>query len=101
VETGKRKNRSGGTLQVQDEDVPDTWFSSGCAPSPLWIAGRYATEIFLPKNVLVTSYDKYFSGWPHDFLWDRDMGKPPFSYVNITDLYATTSDAKCPVVDNG
>lgn len=70
----------------QDEDVLDTWFSSGLWPfSTLgWPEKTAELEYFYPTNVLVTGYDIIFFWVARMIVFGMEvMGKPPFEYVNI------------------
>ncbi len=74
---------------TQDEDVLDTWFSSGLWPfSTLgWPEKTPDLEYFYPTNVLVTAYDIIFF-WVARMIMSgfECMGKRPFEYVNIHGL---------------
>jgi len=61
-ETPERCGGCGGTAIRQDEDVLDTWFSSGLWPfSTLgWPDATQELEKFYPTNVLVTGFDIIF-----------------------------------------
>ncbi len=76
----------GCTAFKQDEDVLDTWFSSGLWPfSTLgWPDKTPELEYFYPTDVLVTAYDIIFF-WVARmiFMGIELMGKPPFQFVNI------------------
>ncbi len=70
----------------QDEDVLDTWFSSGLWPfSTLgWPNKTEDLEFFYPTDVLVTGYDIIFFWVARMITFGVEvMGKAPFSYVNI------------------
>ena len=70
----------------QDEDVLDTWFSSGLWPfSTLgWPEKTPELEYFYPTSVLVTGYDIIFFWVARMIVFGMEvMGKPPFEYVNI------------------
>lgn len=73
----------------QDEDVLDTWFSSGLWPfSTLgWPEKTPELEYFYPTNVLVTGYDIIFF-WVARMIMSgfECMGKKPFDYINIHGL---------------
>ncbi|MGE5496215.1 MAG: valine--tRNA ligase [Burkholderiales bacterium] len=73
----------------QDEDVLDTWFSSGLWPfSTLgWPDKTPDLEYFYPTNVLVTAYDIIFF-WVARMIMSgyECMGEKPFEYVNIHGL---------------
>ncbi len=70
----------------QDEDVLDTWFSSGLWPfSTLgWPDKTPELEYFYPTSVLVTAYDIIFF-WVARmiFMGMELMGEVPFKFVNI------------------
>ena len=74
---------------TQDEDVLDTWFSSGLWPfSTLgWPDKTPELEYFYPTNVLVTAYDIIFF-WVARMIMSgfECMGEKPFEYVNIHGL---------------
>ncbi|MFQ5581252.1 MAG: valine--tRNA ligase [Mariprofundaceae bacterium] len=61
-ETPERCNGCGGTQIRQDEDVLDTWFSSGLWPFTTlgWPQQTKEMETFYPSNVLVTGFDIIF-----------------------------------------
>lgn len=73
----------------QDEDVLDTWFSSGLWPfSTLgWPEKTPELEYFYPTNVLVTGYDIIFF-WVARMIMSgfECMGEKPFDYVSIHGL---------------
>ncbi len=73
----------------QDEDVLDTWFSSGLWPfSTLgWPDKTPELEYFYPTNVLVTGYDILFF-WVARMIMSglECMGEKPFEYVSIHGL---------------
>ncbi|MGI5850164.1 MAG: valine--tRNA ligase, partial [Christensenellales bacterium] len=79
----------GSTRFKQDEDVLDTWFSSGLWPfSTLgWPDNTKDLEYFYPTNVLVTGYDIIFF-WVARMIMSgfECIGKKPFEYVNIHGL---------------
>ncbi len=81
--------KCGGTHIAQDEDVLDTWFSSGLWPfSTLgWPDKTPDLEYFYPTNVLVTGYDIIFF-WVARMIMSgfECMGKKPFDYVSIHGL---------------
>lgn len=80
----------------QDNDVLDTWFSSGLWPfSTLgWPEKTKDLEVFYPTSVLVTSWDILFF-WVARMIMGgtKFMGKAPFSYVVINSLI-TDSEGK-------
>ncbi len=70
----------------QDEDVLDTWFSSGLWPfSTLgWPEQTPELDYFYPTSVLVTGYDIIFFWVARMIVFGMEvMGRPPFEYVNI------------------
>ena len=73
----------------QDEDVLDTWFSSGLWPfSTLgWPDKTPELAYFYPTNVLVTGYDILFF-WVARMIMSgfECMGEKPFDYVSIHGL---------------
>lgn len=79
----------GGSKFTQDDDVLDTWFSSGLWPfSTLgWPEKTKELEYFYPTNVLVTGYDIIFF-WVARMIMSgfECMGERPFEYVNIHGL---------------
>ncbi len=68
----------------QDEDVLDTWFSSGLWPfSTLgWPEQNASLEKFFPNSVLITGHDILFF-WVARMMMMSDyaFGKPPFKQV--------------------
>jgi valyl-tRNA synthetase len=74
---------------TQDEDVLDTWFSSGLWPfSTLgWPEKTADLEYFYPTSVLVTGYDIIFF-WVARMIMSgfECMGKKPFDFVSIHGL---------------
>ena len=79
----------GGTVFKQDEDVLDTWFSSGLWPfSTLgWPEQTEDLKYFYPTNVLVTGYDILFF-WVARMIMSgyECMGEKPFESVSIHGL---------------
>ncbi|MGI6665591.1 MAG: valine--tRNA ligase [Christensenellaceae bacterium] len=70
----------------QDEDVLDTWFSSGLWPfSTLgWPEKTPELDYFYPTNVLVTAYDIIFFWVARMIFFGLEvMGEIPFAYVNM------------------
>ena len=70
----------------QDEDVLDTWFSSGLWPfSTLgWPDQTEDLDFFYPTSVLVTAYDIIFFWVARMMFFGLEvMGEVPFKYVNI------------------
>jgi valyl-tRNA synthetase len=80
---------AGGDALRQDEDVLDTWFSSGLWPfSTLgWPDDTADLRYFFPTNVLVTGYDIIFF-WVVRMVFSalETMGEPPFEYVFVHGL---------------
>ncbi|MCK5866912.1 MAG: valine--tRNA ligase [Mycoplasmataceae bacterium] len=58
----KVQKNSPGKEWIQDEDVLDTWFSSGLAPFTLlgWPSSNEDLKRYYPSDVLVTGYDIIF-----------------------------------------
>ncbi len=81
----------------QDEDVLDTWFSSGLWPfSTLgWPDKTDDLEYFYPTNVLVTGYDILFF-WVARMIMSgyECMGEKPFEYVSIHGLVRDSQGRK-------
>ncbi|MGI6153800.1 MAG: valine--tRNA ligase [Christensenellaceae bacterium] len=76
----------GCTTFTQDEDVLDTWFSSGLWPfSTLgWPEQTPELSYFYPTDVLVTAYDIIFFWVARMILFGMEiMGDIPFKAVNI------------------
>lgn len=76
----------GGMEFVQEEDVLDTWFSSGLWPfSTLgWPEQTSELEYFYPTNVLVTGYDIIFFWVARMIMFGLEiMGEIPFHTVDI------------------
>lgn len=77
--------KCGGRLR-QDEDVPDTWFSSALWPFSTLGYPRKNKNLsyFYPTSVLVTAYDIIFF-WVARMIFSgiEIMGEPPFSEVLI------------------
>lgn len=73
----------------QDEDVLDTWFSSGLWPfSTLgWPEKTPELDYFYPNSVMVTGYDILFF-WVIRMVFSacEVMGEPPFEYVFLHGL---------------
>ena len=79
----------GGTAFTQDEDVLDTWFSSGLWPFSIlgWPEKTADLEYFYPTNVLITGYDIIFF-WVARMIMSgfECMGEKPFEYAYIHGL---------------
>ena len=82
-------NKCGSTRITQDEDVLDTWFSSGLWPfSTLgWPHETEDLKYFYPTDVLVTGYDIIFF-WVIRMVFSalEVTGKSPFKYTFIHGL---------------
>ena len=77
--------KCGGKLR-QDEDVLDTWFSSGLWPFSTmgWPDQTEELKYFYPTDVLVTGYDIIFFWVARMIVFGLEaMGDVPFKYVNI------------------
>jgi len=81
--------KCGSTNIIQDEDVLDTWFSSGLWPfSTLgWPHETEDLKYFYPTDVLVTGYDIIFF-WVIRMVFSamEVMGETPFRYTFIHGL---------------
>ena len=87
--TAPEKCECGSGKFTQDEDVLDTWFSSGLWPfSTLgWPEKTKDLEYFYPTNVLITAYDIIFFWVARMIMAGFEcMGEKPFEYVNIHGL---------------
>jgi valyl-tRNA synthetase len=85
-EMPEKCTRCGGTNLRQDEDVLDTWFSSGLWPfSTLgWPEKTEELEFFYPTNVLVTGYDIIFFWVARMIFFGIEvMGEIPYEFVSI------------------
>lgn len=74
---------------VQDEDVLDTWFSSGLAPFSFlgWPNAEELLKKFYPTSVLVTGYDIIFFWVARMYFQGLEfMGQKPFDRVLIHGL---------------
>ncbi|CAM9122480.1 valine--tRNA ligase [Mycoplasma todarodis] len=74
---------------VQDEDVLDTWFSSGIAPFSFlgWPNSMEDVKRYYPTNVLVTGYDIIFFWVARMYFQGLEfMGEKPFKDVLIHGL---------------
>ncbi len=79
------KCKCGGSLR-QDEDVLDTWFSSGLWPFSTmgWPENTAELDYFYPTNVLVTAYDIIFFWVARMVVFGySQMKEKPFSEVLI------------------
>jgi valyl-tRNA synthetase len=81
--------KCGSTNIKQDDDVLDTWFSSGLWPfSTLgWPHETEDLKYFYPTDVLITGYDIIFF-WVVRMVFSalETTGQPPFKYVFIHGL---------------
>ena len=85
------------TALVQDEDVLDTWFSSGLWPfSTLgWPESTTSLHTFYPNAVLVTGPDIIFFWVARMMMMGlRFMGKVPFRTVYLTPIVTDESGDK-------
>src|ERR1035437_2853656 len=81
----------------QDNDVLDTWFSSGLWPfSTLgWPEKTKDLSVFYPTSVLVTSWDILFFWVARMIMMGlKFMGKPPFYEVAINSLVGDSEGKK-------
>ncbi len=82
---------------TQDEDVLDTWFSSGLWPfSTLgWPQKTADLETFYPTDVLVTAHDILFFWVARMVMMGLHLtGKVPFSTVHLTGLVRDAAGEK-------
>ena len=97
IEMPDKCPKCGGTHITQDEDVLDTWFSSGLWPfSTLgWPEKTPDLEYFYPTNVLVTGYDIIFF-WVARMIMSgfECMGQKPFDFVSIHGLVRDSQGRK-------
>ena len=85
----KRCPKCGSTVLQQDNDVLDTWFSSGLWPfSTLgWPEKTADLKAFYPGSVLVTGYDIIFFWVARMMMFGmKFMGAVPFREVYITGI---------------
>lgn len=85
----RAKHNLGDRALKQDDDVLDTWFSSGLWPMATlgWPEQNKDLETFLPTSVLVTGFDIIFF-WVARMimLGMKFTGKVPFKEIYITGL---------------
>ena len=85
----RAKHNLGDRVLKQDDDVLDTWFSSGLWPMATlgWPEQNKDLETFLPTSVLVTGFDIIFF-WVARMimLGMKFTGKVPFKEIYITGL---------------
>lgn len=89
AETPDKCTKCGSSNLVQDEDVLDTWFSSGLWPfSTLgWPEPTEDLKYFYPTDVLVTGYDIIFFWVVRMVFSALEMtGEVPFKYVYVHGL---------------
>jgi valyl-tRNA synthetase len=82
-------SKCGGAALRQDEDILDTWFSSGLWPfSTLgWPDKPRALQTFYPNNVLITGPDIIFFWVARMMMMGiHFMGKVPFRTVYLTSI---------------
>ena len=86
-----------GAAVRQDEDVLDTWFSSGLWPiSTLgWPADSADMRAFYPTSVLITGFDILFFWVARMIMMSKHFtGKGPFAQVHLTGLVRDASRQK-------
>jgi len=96
-ETPDKCEKCGSKNIKQDEDVLDTWFSSGLWPfSTLgWPDKTKDLEVFYPTSVLVTSWDILFFWVARMIMMGmKFMGKQPFATVVINSLVCDSEGKK-------
>jgi valyl-tRNA synthetase len=84
-----KSEECGGTDLVQDDDVLDTWFSSGLWPfSTLgWPAETREFEKYYPTSLLVTGFDIIFFWVARMMMFGLEFtGEVPFRDIYITPL---------------
>lgn len=93
----KKCPHCGSTHIHQDEDVLDTWFSSGLWPFETmgWPEQTKELKQFYPTNVLVTGYDIIFFWVARMVMMGLEFGKDiPFKYVFIHGLVRDSQGRK-------
>jgi valyl-tRNA synthetase len=96
-ETPVKCEKCSGVNIRQDNDVLDTWFSSGLWPfSTLgWPEKTKDLEVFYPTTVLVTSWDILFFWVARMIMMGlKFMGTAPFSHVVINSLVTDAEGKK-------
>ncbi|MEE3928034.1 valine--tRNA ligase [Mycoplasmopsis ciconiae] len=82
---------------VQDEDVLDTWFSSGISPFAFlgWPQSQEMLKRYYPTNLLVTGYDLIFFWIARMYLFGLEfMNQKPFDDILIHGLIRDEQNRK-------